>query len=303
MRALLVDHEAPGHLRIGEVPDPAPEPHQALVEVRAISFNFGDLSHVRDLPAGTVTGWDAAGVVAVAAADGSGPPVGTRVVTFGGAPAWAALRPVDTAELAALPDEVDFGQAAALPVAGLAALNGLRRLGPLLDRRIAVTGASGGVGRFAVQLGALAGAHVVAVAALPERAKGLRELGAAEVVASVGEITGQLHGALDNVGGPALPALWELLALDGTVVSIGSASGEPSVFPPYSTIGRRRRIEAYIGEVDRGNGVDLAYLAGLVAQGRLDPQLGWRGGWERAAEAAEAFFARRINGKAVLDVH
>ncbi|MEV4414716.1 zinc-binding dehydrogenase [Catellatospora sp. NPDC049609] len=302
MRALLVDHTAPGGLRIGAAPDPVAGPHQALVEVKATSFNFGDLSHVRDLPDGTVSGWDAAGVVRTAAADGSGPPAGTRVATFGGEPAWAALRAVDTAELAPLPDEVDFGQAAALPVAGLAALNALRRLGPLLDRRVVVTGAAGGVGRYAVQLGALAGAHVIAVAGRPERAKGLRELGAAEVVASLGEITSPVHGALDNVGGPGLAALWELLAADGAVISIGAASGEPTVFPPYSTIGRRRRLEAYVTDVAAGSGPDLAYLVGLVASGRLDPQIGWRGSWEQAAEAAEAFFARQVNGKAVLDV-
>jgi len=204
VRALLVDHDAPAHLRIGEVPDPVAGPGQVLVEVKAVSFNFGDLSMARNLPAGAVTGWDAAGVVLAAAADGSGPRAGTRVVTFGGESAWATLRAVNTTELAALPDEVDFGQAAALPVAGLAALNGLRRLGPLLGRRIVVTGAAGGVGRYAVQLGSLAGAHIIAVAGRPERAKGLRELGAAEVVASLGEIDAPVHGALDNVGGPEL---------------------------------------------------------------------------------------------------
>lgn len=303
MRALLVDHSAPAGLRLGDAPDPVPKPDQALVEVKAISFNYGDLSHVKDLAPGTVSGWDAAGVVRAAAADGTGPAAGTRVVTFGGEPAWATLRAVGTAELAVLPDEVDYGQAAALPVAGLTALGALRRLGLLLGRRIVITGAAGGVGRYAVQLGALAGAHVIAVAERPERVKGLRELGAAEVVASLAEIGEPVHGALDNVGGPGLATLFELLAADGAVISIGAASGEPTVFPPYATVGRRRRLESYIGNVAGGNGPDLAYLVGLVATGRLDPQIGWRGGWEQAAAAAAEFFARRVNGKAVLDVY
>ncbi|WP_155373225.1 zinc-binding dehydrogenase [Catellatospora vulcania] len=302
MRALLADRSAPAGLRIGDAPDPVPTAQEALVEVKAIAFNYGDVSHVRDLSDGAVSGWDAAGVVAAAAADGSGPPVGTRVVTFGPGPAWATLRAVPTGELAVLPDEVDFGAAAALPVAGITALSALRRLGPLLDRRVVITGAAGGVGRFAVQLGALAGAHVIAVAGRPERAKGLRELGAAEVVFSLDEITEPVHGALDNVGGPDLAALWELLAVDGAVISIGAASGEPTVFPAYSTIGRRRRLESFIGSVAGGNGPDLAYLVGLIAAGRLDPQIGWRGGWDRAAEAAEALLSRNVNGKAVLDV-
>ncbi|GIF95366.1 zinc-binding dehydrogenase [Catellatospora citrea] len=302
MRALLADKSAPAGLRIGAAPDPVPAPQEALVEVKAISFNYGDVSHARDLPDGAVSGWDSAGVVTAAAADGSGPPVGSRVVTFGPGPAWATMRAVPTGELAVLPDSVDFGAAAALPVAGLTALNALRRLGPLLDRRVVITGAAGGVGRFAVQLGALAGAHVIAVAARPERAAGLRELGAAEIVGSLAEIGEPVHGALDNVGGPDLVALWELLATDGAVISIGAASGEPTVFPAYSTVGRRRRLESFVGSATGGNGPDLAYLVDLVAAGRLDPQIGWRGDWNRAAEAAEALLTRRVNGKAVLDV-
>jgi NADPH:quinone reductase-like Zn-dependent oxidoreductase len=49
-------------------------------------------------------------------------------------------------------------------------------------------------------------------------------------------------------------------------------------------------------------GQDLAYLLTLLDNGDLDPQIGWRGGWGQAAAAAEALFARRINGKAVLDL-
>lgn len=85
-----------------------------------------------------------------------------------------------------LPDDVDFGSAAALPVAAVTALRAVRALGPVVGRRILITGASGGVGRFAVQLAALAGAHVVAVVGSPERGTGLPELVDAEVVVGVG---------------------------------------------------------------------------------------------------------------------
>lgn len=60
------------------------------------------------------------------------------------------------------------------------------------------------------------------------------------------------------------------------------------------------RIEAFV--VGPGFGPDLAYLVSLVAADRLDPQVGWRGGWERADDAAEALFSRQVVGKTVLDV-
>ena len=71
-----------------------------------------------------------------------------------------------------------FEQAATLPVAGLTALRALELGGFVLGKRVAVTGASGGVGRFAIQLAKLAGAHVTAIA---RRTEGLAELGADEV--------------------------------------------------------------------------------------------------------------------------
>src|SRR5436189_210444 len=77
---------------------------------------------------------------------------------------------------------------AALPAAGVTALRAVRALGPLLGRRVLVTGASGGLGRFAVQLAARAGADVVALVGRPERGAGLVELGAREVVTGIGEV-------------------------------------------------------------------------------------------------------------------
>lgn len=302
MRALIADAQADGGVRLGEAPDPSPAPNEALVEVKAVSLNYGELRDSRGLTPGTIPGWDAAGVVLSAAADGSGPEAGTPVVTFGPHPAWAQLRAVPTGELAALPPEVDFAQAATLPVAGLSALQSLRRLGFVAGERILVTGAAGGVGRFAVQLAALAGAHVVAVAGSPARAEGLAQLGAAQVVTDLAEVTEPVFGALDSVGGSTLVAAFNLLDPDGTVISLGGASGEPTVFPPYGTVGPRRRIESYLGSVDGGSAKDLATLVRFVAQGRLTPQIGWRGGWDRVAEAAEELYGRKVNGKAVLEV-
>jgi NADPH:quinone reductase-like Zn-dependent oxidoreductase len=73
MKALVFDPSAPRGLRLGEVPSPSPSPSQALVEVRAVSLNFGEVAFLaRMRQPGEVPGWDAAGVVIRAALDGSG---------------------------------------------------------------------------------------------------------------------------------------------------------------------------------------------------------------------------------------
>jgi NADPH:quinone reductase-like Zn-dependent oxidoreductase len=300
MRALLVDSSAKTGFRLGDTADPTPAPNEALVEVKAISLNFGEVSGGYSQEEGAVQGWDAAGVVVRAASDGSGPKVGARVVTFGYGGAWAQLRAAATSEIAVLPDNVDFAEASALPVAGVTALRALRQLGPVVGRRVLVTSAAGGVGRFAVQLAARAGAHVIASVGSVARGEGLKELGAAEVVVGIEGVHGPLHGVLDNVGGPNLATLFGLLAVGGSIQSIGAVSGEPTVFPPYGTVGPHRRLESF--QMGLGLAEDLAYLASLLAEGHLDVQIGYRGSWENSEDAIAALLGRKVVGKAVLDV-
>ncbi|MCT9933249.1 zinc-binding dehydrogenase [Planotetraspora sp. A-T 1434] len=298
--ALVVNSDASG-MRMGEIPDPVPQPNEALVDVRHVSINHGDL-RVDVRPPGTVLGCDASGVVARAAADGSGPAAGTRVVAFS-VGAWARRIAVGTNELAEVPASIDLAHAAALPLAGITALRTLRAAGPILGRRVLVTGASGGVGRMAVQLAAHGGAHVIASVGTAERGEGLAALGAHEVVVGLDGIDRPVDLILDNVGGPQLVAAWGLLAPGGNVQSIGWVSGEPAVFPPYSTfsLGAARTLSSFGDASDVGP--DLATLVDLVATGALVIEVGWRGPWDRVDEAADALAGRRLAGKAVLDVY
>ncbi|HZA78489.1 MAG TPA: zinc-binding dehydrogenase [Acidimicrobiales bacterium] len=303
MRALVYNPDAPQGLELGEVPEPEARPSEALIGVAAVSLNFADVAFLRNrLAPGAVPGFDASGVVLVAATDGSGPPAGTRVVTFGWSGAWAEQRAVEPAELAVVPDTVELEVAAAIPVAGVTALRALRQLGSLVGRRVLITGASGGVGRFAVQLAARAGAHVVASVGSPDRAEGLSALGAAEVVVGVDGISEPVYGALDNVGGRTLADVYALLEPGGSVQSVGIASLEPTTidFEEARLRGGDTRIEAFA--VGPGFGPDLEFLVGLVAAGELDAQIGWRGSWEKAADAAAALLGRQVRGKAVLEV-
>lgn len=298
MRALVYDPAVTGGLGLASVAEPEPGPGQVLVDVEAIAVNFGEVVFQHGREPGTVVGWDAAGTVA------TGKLAGRRVVTFGWGGGWAERRAVGVEDLALVPDAVDLGAASTLPVAGVTALRALRRLGPVVGRRILVTGASGGVGRFAVQLAARAGAHVVAAVGSAARGAGLADLGAAEVVVGLESIHAPVFGVLENVGGAHLAQAFELLADGGVVQSIGMASRQPTTidFEQARIAGGRKRIESFtIG--DERFGADLAYLVELLAAGKLDPQIGWRGPWERAPEAVDALLGRRVLGKAVLDLH
>lgn len=301
MRALVVDPSAPAHLKIAEASNPTPQPDQCLVKIAALSLNHGELPELTGAPQGSIPGWDAAGTVITAAANGAGPKVGTRVVTWGPNGAWAEQRAVNITNLAELPASVDFAAASTLPVAGLTALRAIRNLTGIVGRRVLITGASGGVGRFAVQLAHRAGAQVVALVGSTARGAGLTELGADEIITNMDALSAPVFGVIDNVGGPTLVAGFQHLEVGGSLLSIGYAAMEPAVFPPYSTVGPRKNLVSF--QMNNAGGEiapDLAYLVQLLADHALDPQIGWQGKWDQAAEAIQALLGRKVAGKAVL---
>jgi NADPH:quinone reductase-like Zn-dependent oxidoreductase len=304
MRA-LVSTVSPPFAEVAEVPDPRPMHNQALVQVKAFSLNRGETRRLESLEPGTITGWDVAGVVMQAAADGSGPRAGARVVGLMPAGAWAELAAVGTNWLAELPEAVSFEQAAALPVAGITALRALEVGGYIVGKRVLVTGASGGVGRFAIQLAKFAGAHVTGVA---RRTEGLHELGADVVTPEI-----DLHGptydvVVDGVGGGVLGAAIQRVAPGGVVVSFASTIPEPVSYPARELFARAPGARLYglyvFAELQHTQtcASDLTRLAELIAAGKLDPQIDLELSWNDAGQAIEALLERRVNGKAVLRV-
>lgn len=304
VRAVVADPKVPTGLRLADLDEPHPSPRQVLVEAHHVSLNRGDLNDARSgrVPVGSVLGSDVAGVVVRAAAQGAGPAVGARVVALTPG-AFAGRVAVDLDALAEVPDGVDLAAAAALPVAGVAAIQALRAGSletPIKGARVLITGASGGVGRFAVQLAAYGGANVIAVVGSPERVADLTGLGAEQVVTDVDLVDEPVDIVLDNVGGRQLVAAWRLLAPGGSVQCIGWTSDEPASFPPYSTVGPAKSLSSFL--ITAPVGPDLANLVRLVEEGSLRVDISWRGPLARIAEAAEVMLGRRMGGKAVLDL-
>jgi NADPH2:quinone reductase len=301
MRAVVVDPSAPLGCDFADVAEPSVSDDQVLVAVAHASLNRGDLNDAKSgrLAPGAVLGSDVAGVVVQAAADGSGPPVDTRVVALA-AGAFAERCAVAVTALAPVPPSVDLADAAALPVAGLAALQALRAAGLDRGKRVLVTGASGGVGRFAVQIAAHADAHVIASVGSPARGEGLADAGANQVVVGLDDIDEPVDIVLDNVGGPTLAAAWDLLAPGGSLQSIGWSSGEPAVLRPYATVGPAKSLTSFLigGHLTD----DLATLVALLDAGHLTVDIGWRGPWTDIGTAAAAMLDRTLRGKAALDI-
>lgn len=305
MRAIVAAPGSEGGVQLREVAEPDPEPTQAMVEVRAVSLNRGECVMVRAAEDGWQPGWDLAGVVRDPAVDGSGPAAGARVLGWVNGGAWGEVAAVRSDHLAEIPPPVSFETAATLPVAGLTAVGVLSVTGSLLGERVAITGAAGGVGRFAIQLAHLAGAHVTAVVGRPERGEGLRDLGADEVVVGLASEGEPFDLIVESAGGGSLAAAIARVAPRGVIVSFGNSSGEPVTFDPRTFY--RKGGPALLGFFVTGELLEgrvgtaqLAALAALVAEGRLRSHIDVRLPWTEAAGAIDDLLERRVRGKAVL---
>ena len=193
MRAVVYDrYGPPGVLRVEEIPVPSPGPNQVLVEVIATSVNLSEWEGLRGspmyarlgglrAPARRVLGSDIAGRVAAVGSVVTRVRVGDEVYgdNLGLMGGFAEYAVAPEAALAHKPVELTFAEASTLPQAGSIALQGTA--GVRRGQRVLINGAGGGSGSFAIQLAALAGAHVTGVDNAG-KLDFMRELGADEVV-------------------------------------------------------------------------------------------------------------------------
>jgi NADPH:quinone reductase-like Zn-dependent oxidoreductase len=218
--------------------------------------------------------------------------------------AWSARLAASPDLFAPVPDSVSEETAAALPVAGLTALYVLEDAGPLIGRRVLVTGASGGVGHIACQLAAIGGAEVTGLVRGADGEALLETLGIAS--ARPETLAGDFDVVIDSVGGETLARVMGVLATGGLCITIGATAGRDVTIDAFAFYQKQRRLEGFglfpaiaAGRPPRAG---LTRLLALTAAGRLTVDIGHRGDWGEIAAAAALLSDRGFKGKAVLKV-
>lgn len=269
-------------LSLTELDRPTPRAGEVLVRVRASSVNFGDharltgrpwlLRLVEGLrrPHNPILGRDVAGVVEAVGADVTAFAPGDAV--YGEVPgAYAEYVCAAADQIARKPTRLDFEDAAALPVAGLTALQGLRdKAGVQPGHRVLINGASGGVGTFAIQVAKALGAHVTAVCSA-RNAEQARALGADHVIDYAQEdftTSAETYDAIFDLAGAPIGRCLRRLTPTGAYVSSCGRLGHVlrvALRAPWS-----KRIKMFI---EQSGAAELDALTALVDAGAITPAI------------------------------
>jgi NADPH:quinone reductase-like Zn-dependent oxidoreductase len=293
---------------------------EVLVRVRAAAIDRGTLLMLEGRPLlarpafgvrrprHPVPGLDVSGIVVALGAGVSGVAIGDRVVGISrGALAEYAVVPVS--KLAAAPRELDLVTAAALPVSGITAVQAMELAGIGPGDRVLVTGASGGVGHYVVQLAASAGAAVTAVCSAA-KADMVRSLGAAAVV-PYDERDALRSGTtwdvvVDVMGNAPLRRLCRATVPGGRIVLVGGDTGgrltagygrQLRALVAGPLLGRRVRVLA-----SRERAHTIAALVAAVDDGRVRPSVDRVFALDEIAAALDHLAAGRASGKVVVAV-
>jgi NADPH2:quinone reductase len=317
MRAAVITAlTGPDAVELRERPEPAPEPHQVLIDVHYAGVTFPDVLQTRglyqrrpDLP--FPPGWEVSGVVR---ADAGGFRAGDRVAAMPMTGGFAETVAVDGSMVFPLPDGLPLDKAAALPLNYLAAHFALTRRAQLNKGETGlVHGAAGGLGTAACQLAAAYGARVVAVVSTPEKGEVARAAGAQDAVPVDGfrdEVRRLTRGrgvdvVVDPVGGDRFTDSLRSLTREGRLLVLGFTGGEiPTVkvnrllLTNTSVLGVAS-AEFWATEPDypRRQWRDLLPL---IESGAIDPQLGPLFALQDAAAAIRELDERRAAGRVLI---
>ena len=304
MRSILLrDYGGETAVQAAESPKPSAGAGQVLVRVRAAGINALDWKiregYVRDafpLQLPTILGIELAGVVEAVGPGVSRFKIGDRVMgPLGGLGAYADHVAVDESRLAPTPQRLSDTEAAAIPVAALAAWQSLHFTGSVrAGSRVLVHGAGGALGGFAVQFARQAGAFVIGTAAAADLDH-VRGLGADQVVdyqsQRFEDVVDDVDLVLAYVGGDVIDRSWKVLKRTGAMV--GTSSPEILARTPEG-----RQGHWFVMQPD---GALLEKLAGDVASGALRSRLGDVVAFEDIPAAIERNRIGTHGGKVVAD--
>lgn len=318
MRALYYDrYGTPDVLRVKEVPVPRPAEGEVLVRMRACSLNAWDWDLLRGTllgriagpfgPTKRILGADLAGVVEGVGTGVTRLKIGDAVFGDASTSHWGGLADYAVAPerlLALKSDRISFEQAAAIPQAGLLAMQGLRRKGMVMrGDKVLVNGAGGGMGSFAVQLAKRAGAEVTGVDRAGKQ-DFMQRLGADHTLDFEKvdfTATGQTYDLiLDAVVNRPMRHFDRALNPQGRLVVVGgSIAALLGVFTTGAMI--TQRTEKWMGIVPLEPDLDdLDELQDLAAKGKVVPAIGGTYALEEAPEAFRLLGAGDALGKLVV---
>ncbi len=318
MKAIVQDgYGSPDVLHLREVDKPVVGDGGILVRVRAASVNAGDLHLLGRLPhlvgmlirapRSSVRGWDMAGCVEAAGKSVARFKPGDEV--FGaGRGTFAEYATTSEDRVALKPRNLTFEQAAAIPVAGLTALQGLRDKASLQSgQSVLIYGAGGGTGTFAVQIATALRAHVTAVTSTKNMDL-VRSLGADEVVDYTKEDftrRGRSYDVLFDIGANrSLADCRRVLAPSGSLVLVGAAKGLWPILwrllaaRLISRVGKQR-IAPFLARVTHD---DLVVLKDLVEAGKVSPVIDRQYPLSETPDALRYVGTRAARGKVVISV-
>ena len=323
MRALVCHRlTGPKDLVIEEdFPAPASAAETVRIEVSHAGVNFPDLlmTHGRyqfrpELP--FAPGLEVAGTVSEVADDVDGLSPGDRVMAVVGHGGWAEEVVAPAALTLPAPEQLADAEVAAFPLAFGTAVHALVDRGALQPgETLLVTGASGGVGMAAIQVGRLLDARVVAVVSSEEKAELAAALGADEVVVLDGDLRERLREVtpdgfdvvFDPVGGDQFEVLARLLAWKGRLLVVGFASGAIPAIPANLALLKGAAVVgvfwgSFTAREPERNRELFDRLFEWVRTRQLRPHVSMVLPLEQGADALIAMAERRLLGKAVLQV-
>ena len=316
MKAIVYTrYGSPEVLQFGDVAQPVPAAHEALVRVKAASVNKGDwhLLHGEPFlvrpgaglrrPKHTILGADVAGVVVAVGSDVTRLRPGDEVfgdLSADGRGGFAEYVAAPAAALALKPANVTFAHAAAVPTAAVTALQGLRSHGQVQPgERVLINGASGGVGTFAVQIARALGAEVTAVAST-RKLEMARKLGADQVIDYTRDDFTQ-SGArydviFDTVGNRTVAEYRQALAPTGRFVTTNFLPALV-VLGPWLAMRGGQRMTNMLAKPDRQ---DLEFIAALMAAGDVVPVIDRCYALDEVADALRYVGAGHASGKVII---